>query len=106
MLDGEIGEIKQTKKIYLEKLAEDIPVEEIKPARYNNYSPNDFEVETWMAQHGITYKVKSDSDSLKYVLDECPFDSNHKAPDSMIFKMPNRIKIAMENIISPNQTSK
>ena len=88
-IDGDLREIKQTSKMYLEKLADIIPVEEIKPAKYNNYNPNDFDIETWMNSFGIEYKVKQDSDSTKYILNECPFDSSHKAPDSMIFKMPN-----------------
>lgn len=88
-IDGDIGEIKPTRKIYLEKLAEVIPVETIKPAKYNNYSPGEFDIESWMNDKGIDYKTKVDFDSTKYILNNCPFDHNHKAPDSMIFKMPN-----------------
>lgn len=88
-IDGDIGEIKPTRKIYLEKLAEVIPVETIKPAKYNNYSPGEFDIESWMNDKGIEYKTKVDFDSTKYILSNCPFDHNHKAPDSMIFKMPN-----------------
>ena len=88
-IDGDIKPIKATQKIYLEKLASDIPTEEIKPAKYNNYVPAEFDIESWMDDHFIRYKVKNDTESVKYILEECPFDSNHKAPDSMIFKMPN-----------------
>jgi DnaB-like helicase C terminal domain. len=86
-IDGEITALKQTSRIYLERLAEDIPEEPIRPAQYNSYAPSEFDIESWMDEHGIRYRTKSDSKSIKYVLDECPFDSNHKAPDSMIFKM-------------------
>ena len=88
-IDGEIKTLKVTPKVYLEKLAEDIPEQEIKPAQYNNYAPSEFDIEQWMGEHGIRYKVKSDRDYIKYILDECPFDPNHKAPDSMILKQSN-----------------
>lgn len=86
-IDGDVKELKTTAKVYLEKLAEDIPEEVIKPAQYNHYAPSEFDIEQWMYEHGLTYKIKPDDKYTKYILDECPFDSNHKAPDSMIFKM-------------------
>lgn len=88
-IDGDVKELKQTKKIYLEKLASEIEEEEIKPAKYNNYSPGDFDIENWMREHSLKYTVKAGDGYTKYVLDECPFDPNHKAPDSMILKQPS-----------------
>lgn len=88
-IDGDIKELKQTKKIYLEKLAEEIEEEEVKPAQYNHYNPSDFDIEEWMSKHGIRYTTKEGSGYIKYVLDECPFDHNHKTPDSMILKQPS-----------------
>ena len=88
-IDGEVKELKQTLKVYLEKLAEDIPEEPIRPAQYNHYAPSEFDIERWMDEHGIRYKEKAGADSTKYILDNCPFDHNHKAPDSMIFRMHN-----------------
>lgn len=88
-IDGEIKELKQTKKIYLEKLAEEIEEEEVRPAQYNNYNPSEFDIEEWMDRNGIKYTMKEGSGYTKYVLDECPFDHNHKAPDSMILKQPS-----------------
>lgn len=85
-IDGDVKELKQTKKIYLEKLAGEIEEEDIRPARYNNYSPNGFDIEAWMSEHGIRYTLKAGDGYTKYVLEECPFDHNHKAPDSMILK--------------------
>lgn len=86
---GDVKDVEPTAKMYFEKLADEIPEEEIKPAKYNNYNPTEFEIEDWMGKYGIRYRIKADSDSTKFILDECPFDHNHKAPDSMIFKMPN-----------------
>lgn len=88
-IDGDVKELRQTKKIYLEKLASEIEEEEIRPAKYNNYSPGDFDIEDWMRAHGLRYTPKAGDGYTKYVLDNCPFDPNHKAPDSMILKQPS-----------------
>lgn len=88
-IDGDVKDLRQTQKIYLEKLAEEIEEEEIRPAKYNNYSPAEFDIEDWMNNYGIRYTVKAGTGYTKYVLDECPFDPNHKAPDSMILKQPS-----------------
>lgn len=76
-------ELKQTTKEYLQKVADMLPKVD-KPQAYNDYAPQQFDVVRWMAEHGLTYKVKQAHDYTKYVLDECPFDSSHKSPDSMI----------------------
>lgn len=81
-------EIKPNDKSYLEKLCKIIPSE---PERkqYNNYTPRDFDLDEWLDKYGIRYEKKSWADADKYVLEECPFDSNHKAPDSCILKFRN-----------------
>lgn len=85
---GNDTEIKPSDKSYLEKLCKIIPKEPDRQ-RYNNYSPTDFDLEAWLDKYGIRYTKKSWSDADKYVLEECPFDSNHKAPDSCILKFRN-----------------
>ena len=76
-----------SEKTYLEKLARQCPVvEQQQPARYNNYQPEQFDVEEFMNRHGIEYTAKPYNGGVKYVLSECPFDGSHKAPDSAIFK--------------------
>lgn len=77
------AELLITKKVYLEEVADQLPKPE-KPQRYNNYAPAQFDIREWMQRHGIQYKEKEAGDYTKFVLDECPFDSTHKAPDSMI----------------------
>lgn len=72
-----------TKKVYLEEIADQLPKPE-KPQHYNNFSPAQFDIRDWMSKHGISYKEKAAGDYTKFILDECPFDSSHKAPDSMI----------------------
>lgn len=91
---GDVKEVKDTDKAYLEKLAaelpEELPAEQaVRPAYYNNYNPKAFDIEDWMNKNGISYIAKAWNGGTKYILDECPFDSSHKAPDSMITKAAN-----------------
>ena len=76
-------QIRTTRLAYIEKIANMLPKQE-KPQAYNNYAPQQFDIVSWMQKYGISYKQKSGDDYTKYVLDACPFDRNHKAPDSMI----------------------
>lgn len=73
---------------YLEKLCTLLPQDE-KPQQYNNYHPQEFDLEAWLSKYGIGYQKESTSDYEKYVLDECPFDSNHKGKDACIFRSRN-----------------
>lgn len=76
-------EIRDTKLVYIQKIADMLPKKEA-PQIYNNYNPKQFDVTDWMDKHGIRYTEKDGNEYTKYVLDACPFNSNHKAPDSMI----------------------
>lgn len=84
-IDGDIKELRPTSKKYLEKLSNEIPEEQIKPAAYNNYAPSEFNIVDFMSKYGMSYKVQSGDGCTIYRLDECPFDSNHKNGDSKIF---------------------
>jgi archaellum biogenesis ATPase FlaH len=83
---GDVKDIKPTDKVYLERLAAELPDEVIKPTRLNNYNTSEFDVEDWMSGHGIKYKALPFKGGTKYILDECPFDHSHTAPDSMVTK--------------------
>lgn len=75
------------KKELLEKLAAEYPQE---PVKIKAGKRESFDVEEWLDRYGIRVaSVKTWKDTTKYVLEECPFDSNHKAPDSTIIKMPS-----------------
>ena len=51
-------------------------------------SKTTFDLEGWLDEYGIrVHAVKEWKDATRYVLEECPFDSNHKAPDATIIKM-------------------
>lgn len=73
----------------LELLAAEYPTEADKPVQRTNYTTQDFDIEQWLSDHGIRVNAIQPwgSGATKYILDECPFDSSHKAPDSMVVKM-------------------
>ena len=79
------GEVVKNDIAYLQKLTAYYPQEE-KPQAYNNYRPRDFDLEAWLAKYGIRYQKTSFSDGYKYILEECPFDSNHKGKDACLFQ--------------------
>lgn len=79
------GNREPTDKAYLEKLAAMLPTPE-KPQKYNGYSPREFDLEEWLMKYGLRYQKNSYSDGTKYVLEQCPFDSNHKGKDACIFQ--------------------
>ena len=69
----------------LERLAEEYPQEVSAP---KIASKTTFDLEGWLDEYGIrVHAVKEWKDATRYVLEECPFDSNHKAPDATIIKM-------------------
>ena len=82
-------EIKVTQRVKLEWLASQFPQEEQQTSRqYDNHET--FELEQWLSNHGIRYSTKTWRDgAVKYVLDECPFNHEHKAPDSCVIKQGN-----------------
>lgn len=83
------SEIKSSDRKYLEELAKRYPTVEEKPQKYNNFSPKEFDLDDWLSKHGIHYRKIGHSDGDKYILEHCPFDSNHKGKDAMIFRSRN-----------------
>lgn len=83
---GNTDSIKVTDIKYLEKLVNLLPKEPDKPQKYNNYNPTEFDLESWMDKYGLRYERGTYSDGMKYILDHCPFDSNHKGKDACVFR--------------------
>ena len=81
---GDVKECKVTDRRYLELLADELPQEQPKATSYNNYNPSEFDIEEWLRKYGLNYSQKPYKGGTKYVLDECPFNPDHKAPDSMV----------------------
>ena len=76
-----------TDKAKLEWLAAQLPkTEEPRQSKPYVQGPGSFDLENWMRAHGIGYKQVPWRDGAKYVLDVCPFNSEHKAPDSCVFQ--------------------
>jgi len=50
-----------------------------------------FNIRDFIARHGIEVakEVQMNGGGTKFILKECPFDAQHKAPDSALFEMPN-----------------
>lgn len=85
---GDAKEIKVNDGKYLTKLAKMLPEEE-KPQKYNSYQPSQFDLDEWLDKYGLRYRKTSYSGGTKYILDACPFDSNHNGKDACIFKSSN-----------------
>ena len=80
--------IKVTPKETLLKLADTLPKEQT--VKNSNVYSGPFDIEAFLSAHGMGYTKRNWRDGVtRYVLDECPFDSNHKAPDSSIFVQAN-----------------
>ena len=77
--------VKQNDKALLKKLAGYLPEPE-KPQQSNNYNPKQFDLDQWLIEHGLSYTTTAYGDGTKYILDHCPFDSNHAGKDACIFK--------------------
>ena len=79
-------EIRHTKIDYIRKVADMLPKREA-PSMANNFNER-FDLDGFITQHGIQVEKRSTfKGGTKFVLHECPFDSNHKAPDAAIFQM-------------------
>ena len=79
-----------TPKANLEWLASQLPQEEKQTNQQQSNSYETFELESWLSAHGIGYAKKSWREgAVKYVLNECPFNHEHKSPDSCVIKQGN-----------------
>ena len=80
-------EVKITPNEYFQKVASYLPQPE-KRDRSNNWGANSFDLDEFIQKYNIKIRnIVTSHDYTKYVLEECPFNSSHRAPDSAIFKM-------------------
>lgn len=85
-------EIKTNSIDLLLKVCKMIPQPEKSTYRDVKYSGNgeDFDLDKFISDNNIrVQKVIETGGTKKYILEECPFDSNHKAPDACLFKLSN-----------------
>ena len=81
-------DIKVTPNEYFEKVASFLPVQE-KRDRTNYYNgTSNFDLDEFLQRHNIKVRNKVETrEYTKYVLEQCPFNPAHSAPDSAVFKM-------------------
>lgn len=80
-------EVKVTPNEYFEKVAGYLPVPE-KKDRSNHYGAASFDLDEFLSKHNIGVRnIVESKDYTKYILETCPFNSSHTAPDSAVFKM-------------------
>lgn len=68
-----------------------IKVEQAQRRQFNGIPNEQFNLRSFIAKYGIKVfkEIPISGGGTKYVLEECPFDAQHKAPDSALFEMPN-----------------
>lgn len=70
-----------------------IKIEQPQRRQYNGYGgvQEQFNLREFIHKNGIeiTKEVPISGGGTKYILAECPFDSQHKAPDSALFELPS-----------------
>ena len=82
-------EVKDNDIAYFKKIASLYPEDEIKPSQYNNYSTERFDLVEFLNKHGIGYKTERVAGGVKYILDHCPFNEQHRHKDAVIFQRDN-----------------
>ena len=68
-----------------------IKVEQPQRRQYNGTPNEQFDLREFIAKYGIKIakELPISGGGTKFILEECPFDNLHKAPDSALFEMPN-----------------
>jgi KaiC/GvpD/RAD55 family RecA-like ATPase len=79
-------EIKPNDIEYIKKIAELYPEDKPKPSSDNNWGQEKFDVESFLTKHGIGYKKETYGDGVKFILDHCVFNEQHKGKDACIFQ--------------------
>lgn len=75
--------IQPTSMALVERVASEFPKQEPGPG---SRSAAPLDAESFLTSHGVRIKRKTPiAGGMKLVLEECPFDSSHKAPDSAVF---------------------
>lgn len=82
--------LKPTDPEYIERITALLPQPE-QPSRANHYqNASAFDLEAFIQKYNIKIAKRIKTPQCeKLVLEECPFNHNHKAPDSAIFVFPN-----------------
>ena len=79
-------EIKPIDKAYFEKIVDAFMTPNTRPSSENNYGRGKFDLKIFLESHNIVFKQRSIAGGKKYILKECPFNSEHESPDSAVFE--------------------
>jgi hypothetical protein len=80
------AEIKRNDISLLRELTQLLPKSET-PQKYNSYNPGKFDLQAWIDKYNIPVAEKTNwQGGTKWILKECPFDSNHKGKDASIIQ--------------------
>jgi hypothetical protein len=83
------AEFKVNPREYFEKIAALYP-DEVRPSRENNYSTERFNLDAFIEKYNIKIAKKQQvAGGTKYLLETCPWNFNHRSPDSMLFQRDN-----------------
>lgn len=85
----DVFDVKVNDRIYLEKLANELPAEVVKPSKTNNYVSGEFDLENWLRTYNFEYRTDSGRDCTIYSLKHCPFNHDHINGDSKVFHYSN-----------------
>lgn len=81
----------------LQAVADLAPKPEEPPRSNNHHTPNGegrrLLVDDYLRHYGIGFTQTDGKGGDKFVLDECPFDSSHKRPDSYVMQYPSGMQI-------------
>lgn len=68
-----------------------IKVEQPQRRQFQGQTGEQFNLRSFIAKYGIKVakEISISGGGTKFILEECPFDPQHKAPDSALFEMPN-----------------
>lgn len=77
-----------TEKVFLTKLAGELP-EETQQPKQSSAAYQEFNLESFLADNGLTYEESHNDRAKIYRLDHCPFDASHTDGDAKIFQYNN-----------------
>lgn len=80
--------ITPTEKVFLTKLASELP-EETQQPKQSSAAYQEFNLESFLADNGLTYEESHNDRAKIYRLDHCPFDASHTDGDAKIFQYNN-----------------
>lgn len=71
-------------------LANELPEQDSTPQKYNNYNPQKFDLKNWLSSHGVEItQVSNYQGGKRFILKQCPFDSNHNGKDACVIQREN-----------------